>query len=62
LVAVDPCPTLGDPPFDAIDLIFWRAGDLDTISRRAEVLAAAIGTPVGFSTCVPPSPAWPPQT
>ena len=27
----------------AIDLIFWQAGDLDTISRRAEMLAPAIG-------------------
>jgi streptomycin 6-kinase len=43
LVAIDPCPTLGDPAFDAIDLIFWQAGDLDTISRRAELLASAIG-------------------
>jgi streptomycin 6-kinase len=43
LVAIDPCPTLGDPAFDAIDLLFWQADDLDTISRRAEVLAPAIG-------------------
>jgi streptomycin 6-kinase len=43
LVAIDPCPTLGDPAFDAIDLLFWQAGDLDTISRRAEALAPAIG-------------------
>jgi len=43
LVAIDPCPTLGDPAFDAIDLLFWQAGDLDTIIRRAEYLAPAIG-------------------
>jgi streptomycin 6-kinase len=43
LVAIDPCPTLGDPAFDAIDLLFWQAGDLDTIVRRAEALAPAIG-------------------
>jgi streptomycin 6-kinase len=43
LVAIDPCPTLGDPAFDAIDLLFWQAGDLDTICRRAELLAPAIG-------------------
>ncbi len=43
LVAIDPCPTLGDPAFDAIDLLFWQAGDLDTISRRAELLAPAMG-------------------
>ena len=43
LVAIDPCPTLGDPAFDAIDLLFWQAGDLDTIRRRAELLAPAIG-------------------
>jgi len=43
LVAIDPCPTLGDPAFDAIDLLFWQAGDLDTIIRRAESLGPAIG-------------------
>jgi streptomycin 6-kinase len=43
LVAIDPCPTLGDPAFDAIDVLFWQAGELDTISRRAEALAPAIG-------------------
>jgi len=43
LVAIDPAPCLGDPAFDAVDLLFWQAGDLDTISRRAELLAAAIG-------------------
>lgn len=43
LIAIDPCPTLGDPAFDAIDLLFWQAGDLDTIIRRAELLAPAIG-------------------
>ena len=43
LVAIDPCPTFGDPAFDAIDLIFWQAGDVDTISRRAEWLSPAIG-------------------
>jgi streptomycin 6-kinase len=43
LVAIDPAPCLGDPAFDAVDLLFWQAGDLDTISRRAELLAPAIG-------------------
>jgi streptomycin 6-kinase len=43
LVAIDPCPTIGDPSFDAIDLLFWQAGDVDTIRRRAEVLASALG-------------------
>jgi streptomycin 6-kinase len=43
LVAIDPCPTLGDPAFDAVDLLFWQAGDLDTIIRRAELLGPAIG-------------------
>jgi streptomycin 6-kinase len=43
LVAIDPCPTLGDPAFDAVDLLFWQADDLDAISRRAEVLAPAMG-------------------
>ena len=26
LVAIDPAPCMGDPAFDAIDLVFWRAG------------------------------------
>jgi streptomycin 6-kinase len=43
LVAIDPCPTVGDPAFDAVDLIFWQAGDVETIIYRAEFLAAAIG-------------------
>jgi hypothetical protein len=33
---------LGDPAFDAIDLVFWRAPDADTIAARAEQLAPAI--------------------
>jgi streptomycin 6-kinase len=43
LIAIDPCPTLGDPAFDAIDLILWQADDLDTISRRAQTLGRAMG-------------------
>ena len=27
LVAIDPAPCLGDPAFDAVDLILWRADD-----------------------------------
>jgi streptomycin 6-kinase len=43
LVAIDPAPCLGDPAFDAIDLVFWRAHDVETITVRAERLAPAIG-------------------
>jgi streptomycin 6-kinase len=43
LVAVDPAPCLGDPAFDAVDLMFWRARDADEITARAEQLAPAIG-------------------
>jgi streptomycin 6-kinase len=43
LVAIDPAPCLGDPAFDAVDLVFWQAGDLDTINRRVAVLAPAMG-------------------
>jgi streptomycin 6-kinase len=42
-VAIDPAPCLGDPVFDAIDLIFWGADDLETVATRAEQLAPAIG-------------------
>jgi streptomycin 6-kinase len=43
LVAIDPAPCLGDPAFDAADLLFWRAADVETISARAEQLAPAVG-------------------
>jgi len=43
LVAIDPAPCLGDDlAFDAIDLVLWRADDIDTIATRAEQLAPAI--------------------
>jgi streptomycin 6-kinase len=44
LVAIDPAPCLGDPAFDAVDLICWQADDLETIEARTERLAAATGT------------------
>ncbi len=47
LVAIDPAPCLGDPAFDAIDLLLWRADDVETIAARAEQLAPAIGAEVG---------------
>jgi streptomycin 6-kinase len=43
LVAIDPAPCIGDPAFDAIDLVFWRATDAGTITARAQQLAPAIG-------------------
>jgi streptomycin 6-kinase len=43
LVAIDPAPCLGDPAFDAVDLVFWRAADAETIAARARQLAPAIG-------------------
>ena len=43
LVAIDPAPCLGDPAFDAVDLVFWRAKDGDAIAARADQLAPAIG-------------------
>jgi streptomycin 6-kinase len=47
LVAIDPAPCLGDPAFDAIDLVLWRARDVDTIRARAKRLAPAIGAEAG---------------
>ena len=47
LVAIDPAPRLGDPAFDVIDLLFWRAKDVETIGVRAEQLAPAIGADTG---------------
>jgi streptomycin 6-kinase len=43
LVAIDPAPCLGDPAFDAIDLVLWRVEDAETIVRRIDELAPAIG-------------------
>jgi streptomycin 6-kinase len=43
LVAVDPAPCLGDPAFDAIDLLLWRPEDADSFTTRADQLAAALG-------------------
>jgi streptomycin 6-kinase len=53
LVAIDPAPCLGDPAFDAIDLLLWRAKDPETIAARAELLAPAIGAEPGrlFDWC-----------
>lgn len=47
LVAIDPAPCVGDPAFDAIDLVLWRAEDVETIAARAERLAPAIGAEAG---------------
>jgi streptomycin 6-kinase len=46
-VAIDPAPCLGDPAFDAVDLVFWRAQDADEIASRAAQLAPAIGADPG---------------
>jgi streptomycin 6-kinase len=43
LVAIDPAPCLGDPAFDAVDLLLWQAGDVETVTSRAEHLASMMG-------------------
>jgi streptomycin 6-kinase len=40
LVAIDPAPCVGDPAFDAIDLILWQATDRDVIEDRTTDLAS----------------------
>ena len=47
LVAIDPAPCLGDPTFDAIDFVLWRAEGVDEIVGRAERLGRAIGSETG---------------
>ena len=47
LVAIDPAPCVGDPAFDLVDLVFWRAGDVATIEQRAAELAHGIGADPG---------------
>jgi len=61
LVAIDPAPCLGDPAFDAIDLVFWRADDAGTIATRAERLAPrSERIPDDCSTGAPLSRGWSP--
>jgi streptomycin 6-kinase len=43
LVAIDPAGCFGDPAYEAIDLLVWRAPDITTIEARAADLAPAIG-------------------
>ena len=42
LIAIDPAPCRGDPTFDAVDLLFWKAESVTTIRERAETLATAM--------------------
>lgn len=46
LVAIDPRPCVGDPAFDVVDWVFWRAGPHDWASRSRE-LASALGMEQG---------------
>lgn len=41
LVAIDPAPCLGDPAFDAVDLLLWRADDPVSLDDRIAALARA---------------------
>jgi streptomycin 6-kinase len=43
LVALDPCPCVGDAAFDAVDLLLWKVNDQQTIRLRAQQLAATTG-------------------
>lgn len=43
LVAIDPAPCLGDPAFDAVDLILWRSADVPAIEDRVRRLASVAG-------------------
>lgn len=45
LVAVDPAPCSGDPAFDTVDLLMWRADDVSTLSARARDLGDRLGFP-----------------
>jgi streptomycin 6-kinase len=45
LVAIDPRPCLGDPAFDALDWVVWRATERAEVERRIALLAPAVGAP-----------------
>ncbi|MCW3000340.1 MAG: hypothetical protein JWN65_3889 [Solirubrobacterales bacterium] len=42
LVAIDPRPCVGDPAFDAVDWVFWRAEHPDAWAGRSRQLATAL--------------------
>lgn len=44
LVAVDPRACVGDPAFDAVDWLVWRAESVTEVERRATILAPALDT------------------
>jgi streptomycin 6-kinase len=54
LVAIDPAPCVGDPAFDVVDLVLWRAADVATVERRAGQLAIVMDVDAAliFSWCV----------
>jgi streptomycin 6-kinase len=54
LVAIDPAPCIGDPAFDVVDLVLWRADDVSTVERRADQLSVVmdVDASVIFSWCV----------
>jgi len=43
LVAIDPAACVGDPAFDAVDLIMWQAEAPAAVRGRAQALAAETG-------------------
>jgi streptomycin 6-kinase len=49
LVAVDPAPCVGDPAFDAVDLLLWGSDEVNTLSKRARDLDHHLGFPEGRS-------------
>jgi streptomycin 6-kinase len=42
LVAIDPSPCLGDPDFDAVDLVYFRAATVGEIEARAGALGPRV--------------------
>jgi streptomycin 6-kinase len=47
LVAVDPAPCWGEPAFDTVDLVMWKAEDLATVTARARALGRRLEVPEG---------------
>lgn len=43
LVCIDPAPCVGDPAFDAVDLVLWQARTSRSISERTHALGRATG-------------------
>lgn len=54
LVAIDPAACLGEPEFDAVDLVMWQASDRDEMGTRAAALGLDVERTVAWCDAFTP--------